>query len=653
MKTIALDKLRYIPRWIILSMDISLALFSISISYLLRFNFNMEDVAKSVVGSGVLITMTLYLVAFACFKSYREIIRHTTLHGIAKILLVVIVVNLSIFILNKLSRNLTGLHLVPYSIIVINSFICFCLLVCSRIFIKKIFELVSAIKKEPIIIFGAGKTGLATSKVILDNKVCKLLVVAFIDEDFKKMGKTLEDIPIYGLTQVPRLVKKYSVKRAIIAVSNISVERKNEIAFYLVEQGLKVSVPSIQHLSGDPFKTIKLRDINVEDLLEREPIEINNAEISSMVRGKHILITGAAGSIGSEIVRQVAKFQPGLLILCDIAESPLHSMDLELQEMKEIKYRVFIANTCNKKRMKSIFEEVIPDVVFHAAAYKHVPMMEEHPREAIFNNVLGSKILADLSIAYNVERFVLISTDKAVNPTNVMGASKRIAEMYAQSLQQVSFNKLKTENKSSKNTRFITTRFGNVLASNGSVVPTFKKQLEKGGPITVTHPDITRFFMTIPEATQLVLEAAVMGKGGEIFVFDMGKSVKIVDLARKMITLAGFTPDEEIKIQYTGLRPGEKLYEEVLSELEHTLPTYHPKIKLAQATHINYGFINNAINQLVEQAKKELDWECVKIMKKVVPEYISNNSKFGNLDTSSRNGGHSNDISLHYDKYLR
>jgi FlaA1/EpsC-like NDP-sugar epimerase len=413
-------------------------------------------------------------------------------------------------------------------------------------------------------------------------------------------------------------------------VNHISFSRRNEVVSFFIDQGIKVSILP-QHWVNDPFKIQRLRDVKIEDLLEREPIEMNNAEINARLKGKSILITGAAGSIGREILWQVAKFQPGILILCDIAESPLNDIGLELQENhRDLSYKLFIANITDTGRMEHIFKNFPPDVVFHSAAYKHVPIMEEHPREAVLNNIFGTKVIADLSVKYAVERFVMISTDKAVNPTNVMGASKRIAEMYIQGLFEHSQLLHGTDN--GKKTLFITTRFGNVLASNGSVIPRFKAQLEKGGPITVTHPDITRFFMTISEACQLVLEAGVMGKGGEIFIFDMGKSIRIADLARKIITLAGLKPEIDIQITYTGLRPGEKLYEEVLSRAELTLPTYHPKIKIARVKPSDFDAVSNGINTIVALAKNGQEWECVKVMKAMIPEFKSNNSKFEELD---------------------
>ncbi|MEP7109808.1 MAG: nucleoside-diphosphate sugar epimerase/dehydratase [Ferruginibacter sp.] len=632
MKLTKILNIRYIPGWIILLMDIFHTFLSLIISYILRFNFIVQDVRTNFIIGNFLMIIGIYTAGFICLRSHKQIIRHSTFQGISKILLVVVVVNLAIIILSGFYSSFYNSQLIPYSILIINAFVSFCLLAGSRIIIRKLFEVVSNIKKEPIIIFGAGKMGLAAAKTISDNRFANWKVIAFIDDDPKKISKNLEGIPIYELKLVKKITKRYSVNKVLIATRNISAERKNEVASFFIDRGIKVSIPFSQQSPDDLFNIHRFRDMKIEDLLERDPININIYKIDAKIKGKTVLITGAAGSIGSEIVRQVAKFQPCMLILVDVAESPLHGIGLELEECKDINYKLVISNVCNGRRMENIFKNFQPDVVFHTAAYKHVPMMEDHPLESVFNNIFGTKVLADLSVKYNVDRFIFISTDKAVNPTNVMGASKRIAEMYIQSLSQFLTANMNTDNTGRKPTSFITTRFGNVLASNGSVVPTFKAQLEKGGPITVTHPEITRFFMTITEATQLVLEAAIMGKGGEIFVFDMGKSVKILDLAKKMIVLAGYKPDVDIRILYTGLRPGEKLFEEVLSDLEHTLPTYHPKIKLAQAKHNSYYSLNESVNKLIEEAKKEFDWECVKLMKKIVPEFISNNSKYGHLD---------------------
>ncbi|MET0571646.1 MAG: SDR family NAD(P)-dependent oxidoreductase [Pedobacter agri] len=377
-----------------------------------------------------------------------------------------------------------------------------------------------------------------------------------------------------------------------------------------------------------------MRDLKIEDLLEREPIKLNKQNILADLQGKRILVTGAAGSIGSEIVRQALQYQPEMLILCDQAETPLHELQLELEDSFQAgKIKLFMADVQNQSRLRTLFEVYKPQIVFHAAAYKHVPMMEGNPAEAISTNVLGTKNIADMSIEFDVEKFVMISTDKAVRPTNIMGASKRIAEIYIQSLNNSFDNDLIEHYKNrEQNTRFVTTRFGNVLGSNGSVIPRFKNQIERKGPVTVTHPEITRYFMTIPEAVQLVMEAGAMGKGGEIFLFDMGKPIKIVDLAENMIRLAGLTPNVDIKIEFTGLRPGEKLHEELLLQEEQLIETHHPKIKISKKVCYSYLYVNKAINDLIELNNDGDDFAIVKKMKEIVPDYISNNSRYGDLD---------------------
>jgi FlaA1/EpsC-like NDP-sugar epimerase len=364
-----------------------------------------------------------------------------------------------------------------------------------------------------------------------------------------------------------------------------------------------------------------LKQINIEDLLEREPISLDSSVVRQQLKNKTVLVTGAAGSIGSEIVRQISAYEPKKVLLLDQAETPLHSLELELSEKCLFNdYEIIIGDICNVSRMTRIFEKHHIDIIYHAAAYKHVPMMESNPVEAIHNNVVGTRTVADLAVKYNVGKFIMISTDKAVNPTNIMGTSKRIAELYCQALDNVS------------NTSFITTRFGNVLGSNGSAIPLFKKQIDQGGPVTVTHPEVTRFFMTIPEACQLVLEASAMGKGGEVFIFDMGKSIKIADVARNMIRLSGLEVGKDIEIKYTGLRPGEKLYEELLCTTENTLPTYHPKIMIAKVISMDFDSVSNCINQFEKLIKNQNNLEIVKLMKKMVPEFKSQNSVYEVLD---------------------
>ncbi len=637
MKLTNLVKLGYTPRWVILSIDVFLSLLSIILAFLLRYNFRTEAIINDLFVRGIVITVALYLASFIATKSYKEIIRHTTFRSVLKIFSAIITANAILVLLNFFFYAYDQILVIPYSVLCINIFISFFMLGGSRVFIKQIFDTAIRINSEPVIIFGAGNIGQAALKTILLDKIAKWKVVALVDEDPAKAGKSLAGVSIYSLDQVDKLLKKHTVKKVIIAADNISLDRRNEVASIFIKHGLQVSLlPSIKEFPEGPFSLRRLKDIKIEDLLERDPIKTNNIQINATLKGKRILVTGAAGSIGSEIVRQIALFNPEIIMLCDVAESPLHAIGLEMEEnFKGIPYKLFIANISDAVRMDFIFSNFAPNVVFHAAAYKHVPMMEEHPREAVLNNIGGTKILADLSVQYGVARFVMVSTDKAVNPTNVMGASKRIAEMYIQGLsgEESSVN---AKFNGRQRTLFITTRFGNVLASNGSVIPLFKTQLEKGGPITVTHPDITRFFMTIPEACQLVLEAGVMGKGGEIFVFDMGKSIRIADLAKNMIVLAGLKPEEDIKIHYTGLRPGEKLFEEVLSNSETTLPTYHPKIKIARVQQTSFAYINNAISNLSIAARKGYDWECVKTMKEILPEFISNNSRFENLDQNNR-----------------
>jgi FlaA1/EpsC-like NDP-sugar epimerase len=626
-------KLRFMPRWTVISMDIFLSFGSIILSFLLRFNFETEKISSELFTRGIALTIIAYFTGFLLFKSYKEVIRHTTFRGILRVFKSVVFANSSLICLNVLFIN-KNIILVPNSVILINFFISFFMLSANRVLIKKVFEIGSNIKKEPILIFGAGNMGRTAVKAIAQNEFSKWKVVGFVDDDHFKTGKFLLGIPIYHITKLQRVVKSNCIKRVIFAVNNVTVNRRNEIASIFVDNGIIVSMlPPIEKWARDPLKINEIKDIKIEDLLEREPIIIDNQKIGTALNNKCILITGAAGSIGSEIVRQVIKFQPSAVILCDIAETPLHYLDLELRENgKDLNYKIFVCNITDEKRMKYIFNKTRPDIIFHAAAYKHVPMMELHPREAVVNNVGGTKVIADLALQYDCERFVMISTDKAVNPTNVMGASKRIAEMYIQTLsqQQIKATFLKGR-PFEKKTKFITTRFGNVLGSNGSVIPRFKSQLEKGGPLTVTHPEITRFFMTIPEACQLVLEAAAMGNGDEIFVFDMGKAIKVADLAKKMISLAGLKPGEDIQIEYTGLRPGEKLYEEVLNDAELTLPTYHPKIKIARATPCIEN-LGATIEYLFQAAKSESEFSCVKVMKKIVTKFISNNSIFEQLD---------------------
>lgn len=477
-----------------------------------------------------------------------------------------------------------------------------------------------------IIIFGAGQLGANTLKVLQQANQKKYNVIAIIDDNPQVNRKFLDGVRVYLPEYLDEIVQKYHVSKAIIAINGLSITRKRAFIDECLSKGIGVMqvAPTEDWLEGN-LNNVQIKNINIEDLLNRPPISLDNPKLINLFSGKTILVTGAAGSIGSEIVRQLVQFKPNKLIILDQAESPLVELDLEIREQKKFLFaKAIMADVRDYVRMKHIFEENRPQIVFHAAAYKHVPIMELNPAEAININVKGTKNVADLSVDFKVEKFVMVSTDKAVNPTNIMGASKRIAEIYIQSLYFHTFS-----------TQFVTTRFGNVLGSNGSVIPRFTKQIEAGGPITVTHPEITRFFMTIPEACQLVLEAGAMGNGGEIFVFDMGESVKIINLAEKMIQLAGLIPYEDIDIQFTGLRPGEKIYEELLNDKETVLPTHHEKIMRAKVREYDFDDVKKQISLLLQLAQQSDDMALVKQMKLIVPEFVSDNSIFQVLDNNS------------------
>jgi FlaA1/EpsC-like NDP-sugar epimerase len=472
--------------------------------------------------------------------------------------------------------------------------------------------------------------GIAVKRTLDHDVRSKNAIVGFLDDNEQKINKVIDGTKIYSSQKFSHLINTLNIEEVIIASHNIPSDRKNEITDVALEKNVNIlTLPPVKKIMNGDLNPNQIQKIKIEDLLEREPIKINDDHILSQTKGKRILVTGAAGSIGSEIASQLGKYEPQMIILCDQAESPLHNLQLDLQdEFPNQVYHTYIADVRSTKRMQLLFDTFKPHYVYHAAAYKHVPMMENHPLEAVQTNVMGTKNLADLAVEFQVEKFVFVSTDKAVNPTNIMGATKRIAEIYVQSLN----NHLENSLGATVHTKFITTRFGNVLGSNGSVIPRFRDQIQKGGPVTVTHPEITRYFMTIPEACRLVLEAGTMGQGGEIFVFDMGKSVKIVELAKKMIRLSGFKPNEDIEIKFTGLRPGEKLYEELLNDLENTLPTHHEKIMIAKVRENNYDIVSMKIGELQQRLATQNKNEVVYQMKIIVPEFKSKNSIYEQLD---------------------
>ncbi len=615
-----------LPRWSILIIDTLVCAFALSLTFFIRFYFdlNMSPDDKKYLPYDFIIVLGVRFISFFISKTYKGVIRYTSSRDTTRIFIVIISGSLLILALNLISLSLLGYYFIPTSVIIIDALITLFLMISSRLAVKAIyFESKNPVKeKMNVIIYGAGEAGIITKRTLDRDAAIKYKVVGFIDDDEKKVGRSVEGIFIYSPDKLTALIKDNEIEFVIISIQGISSGKKNEITDLCLANNIRVlNVPPVAKWINGELSFNQIRSINIEDLLEREPIKLNEDIISTQLNNKIILITGAAGSIGSELARQCARFKPKKIYLLDQAESPLHDLELEFADKyKDISFEVVMADARNFERMQNVFSTFKVQIVFHAAAYKHVPMMENNPSEAILNNVLGTKNCADLSHKNNVERFVFVSTDKAVNPTNVMGASKRIAEIYIQSL-----------GKNSK-TKFITTRFGNVLGSNGSVIPRFKKQIESGGPITITHREITRYFMTIPEASQLVLEAASMGNGGEIFVFNMGASVKIIDLARKMIMLSGLKEGKDINIVFTGLRPGEKLFEELLADNENTLPTHHSQILIGKVREYNYDDVKKIIDQLIVSFGTQNNELIVQRMKDLVPEFKSNNSVFQKLD---------------------
>jgi FlaA1/EpsC-like NDP-sugar epimerase len=614
-----------LPRWSILFIDTFICAFALTIAFLLRFNFeNIPPVDKKNLPADFLVVLSIRFVSFFVSKTYKGVVRYTGSRDTIRIFFVILAGSLVIFLSNLLSLEITGGYFIPSSVIIIEALVSLFLMISSRLAVKTLyFESKNPAKeKTNVIIYGAGEAGIITKRTLDRDAAIKYKVIGFVDDDEKKHGRSLEGVFIYKPSRLQELIKLNEAELVIISIQNLSARKKNEITdICLINNAKVLHVPPPTKWINGELSFNQIKSIKIEDLLERDPIKLHHDEINTKLKGKTILITGAAGSIGSELARQCLGFHPSKIYLLDQAETPLHELELEFSEqISQSKFEVIVGDVRNFERMRNVFATFKPEVVFHAAAYKHVPMMDNNPSESILTNILGTKNLADLASTYHAERFVFVSTDKAVNPSNVMGASKRIAEIYIQSLGKKS------------DTKFITTRFGNVLGSNGSVIPLFKKQIEQGGPITITHPEITRFFMTIREASQLVLEAASMGDGGEIFVFDMGSSVKIVDLVRKMILLSGLKEGRDITIEYTGLRPGEKLYEELLANTENTLPTHHSQILVGKVREYAYDEIKEIVDALIRSFDTQNNEEIVQRMKDLVPEFKSNNSIFQKLD---------------------
>lgn len=614
-----------LPRWSILIIDTLVSAFALTMAFAIRFEFSpLPEADAENLPYDFLIVLAIRLFSFAWSKTYKGVVRYTSTRDTGRIFGVVVSGSILVFILNTLWLVSHHYYFIPTSVIIIDALLTLFLMISSRLAVKTLyFEMKNPQReKQSVIIYGAGEAGIITKRTLDRDAAIKYRVAGFIDDDVRKQGRSVEGVFVYSPDRLEDIIEQSTAESVIISVQNLPVKKKNEIADRCLTAGVRVmNVPPASRWINGELSFNQIRSIRIEDLLEREPIRLDTARIADDLRDKIILITGAAGSIGSEIARQCIPFRPKKIYLLDQAETPLYELELELSDRPiKVPFEVVMADVRNEERMRNVFRTFQPQVVFHAAAYKHVPMMENNPSEAILTNIQGTRNVADLAHEFQAERFVFVSTDKAVNPTNVMGASKRIAEIYIQSLGKNS------------STKFITTRFGNVLGSNGSVIPRFRKQIENGGPVTITHPEITRYFMTIPEASQLVLEAAAMGKGGEIFVFNMGESVRIVDLARKMIQLMGLKEGKDIRIEFTGLRPGEKLYEELLANTENTLPTHHNQILIGKVREYEYNRVKVIIEELIASFETQNNELIVQRMKDLVPEFISNNSVFQKLD---------------------
>ncbi|WP_108424722.1 polysaccharide biosynthesis protein [Flagellimonas amoyensis] len=616
---------RYASKWTVLFIDLCIVSVSFILAYFIRFNLSFNfDVGS--LWTQLPVVVFLFLLAFLVSGSYKGVVRHTGIKDVYAIFNAVCLASIGAIgavLANRYMEVVDGFT-IPLSIIIINSLLTFITLATSRYVFKICYESLMNNNSGPtknLMIYGAGESGIITYNTLTNHSQMGVKVMGFVDNNLQKVGKQINGVKVYDKSILTKeFVKFHNISEVIFSIQTISPKQLRTLVNEIVDLPVKVKiVPPVEDWINGELKVSQIKRVQIEDLLDRPPIEIKNSKVMKDFDDKVIMVTGGAGSIGSELVRQICKYNYRSLIVIDQAESALYDLQQELKQAGFFNFLPIVGDIRDKNKMRVLFEEHRPDRIFHAAAYKHVPLMEQNPYEAVKINVAGTKTIVDLSVEYNVEKFVFVSTDKAVNPTNIMGATKRIAEMYISCRQQ--------EGK----TKFITTRFGNVLGSNGSVIPLFRKQIEKGGPLTVTHKDITRYFMTIPEASQLVLEAGAMGKGGEIFIFDMGESVKIMDLAKNMIRLSGLHYPDDIDIKVTGLRPGEKLYEELLANGENTLPTYHDKIMISKVREIDYSRTKNMIDELCISNLFFKD-NVVQLMKSIVPEYISNNSDFCKLD---------------------
>lgn len=617
-----------LPYWCIFWIDCAV----IYLSYLFIYQqINSGAQALGILGqlSAVFAIFTMFhAIGFRMFHTYDGILRYSSFVDLQKVFYAVTVgAVLSILTKNMLlNTQLFPRVEIQYRNIILGSLISILILWAIRVIAKTVFDVsLSDYNIKNTFIYGVKEGGIGLAKQIKNNKPMKFKLMGFISDDVEIKHHHLMGAKVYALDKnTIKVMRDYKITTLLVspgAINNLRADKEFQDA--ILAEGIRIYMPTTQEWNTEQQQ--QLKEVSIEDLLPRDEISIDMESVGAMLHGKRILITGSAGSIGSEMVRQIAKYSPAELILIDSAETPQHDIRLMMaKQFPDIKAETIVTTICSKSRMEHIFKTYLPDYVFHAAAYKHVPMMENNPCESIQNNVYGTKILADLAVKYGVKKFVMISTDKAVNPTNVMGCSKRICEIYVQSL-----NKAVKEGIIKGETQFVTTRFGNVLGSNGSVIPLFKKQIKNGGPVTVTDPNIIRYFMLIPEACELVLEAGTKGNGGEIFVFDMGKPVKIVDLAQRMINLSGA---KNVKIKFTGLRAGEKLYEEVLNDKESSMPSFNDKIRIAKVREYDYAKVSLKIDELIEKSKLYDEMLTVMKMKEIVPEYKSNNSIYEKLD---------------------
>ena len=616
------------PRWIVLLSDLSISGLSLLFAYLIRFDLKTDQITIeqewNQLSGSILLFFSIRACVFFFFQIHQGLLRHTSTQDLKRIVLAVSSTSILFFLFGLVRLYyFYGFYLFPMSVLIIEYLACLMLLLASRFTIKLLYleHKRERGSKENVLIYGAGVSGVITKRTIEKDTKNASILLGFIDDNEKLIGNRIEGLKVFSFDHVKKNHSKLKVKKIILAIQQLEKSKKASIVEFCIQNNISVlKVPNASSWINNSFNSNQFTNINIEELLGRDSIQLNSSIVQKEIQPSTVLVTGAAGSIGSGLCVQIASFHPKKIILLDQAESPLHDLHLSLKDQyPTIDFELVIGDICNMERMQKLFSHFRIDIVYHAAAYKHVPMMELNPAESVLNNVFGTKIISELSVEHSVKKFVFISTDKAVNPTNVMGATKRTAELLVQYL-----------NKNSSTT-FIVTRFGNVLGSNGSVIPLFKKQIEQGGPVTLTDEKITRYFMTIPEACQLVLEAGAMGKGGEIYVFDMGKPVKVLDLAKKMISLANLTLGEDIQIVVTGLRPGEKLYEELLANDENTLPTHNKKILIANTTASNKGTFDK-ISALTSIIHTQDNDKIVRALKEIVPEFKSNNSEFSKFD---------------------